>query len=50
MVFRHLFGRVKELWMWDISFGTRVADIEVLSKDEYEDNANGCRGGVDGRG
>lgn len=37
VVYRMMFGRVREFWMLDMGLGINVGDFEVLTEDEYED-------------
>lgn len=36
VLFRRLFGRVKELWMLDLGLGPIAGDFQVVSEEEYE--------------
>lgn len=37
VLFRRLFGSVKELWMLDMGLGPIRGDFHALSEDEYDD-------------
>lgn len=37
VVFRRMFGRVRELWMLDMGLGPRGGDFESLLEDKYDD-------------
>lgn len=37
VLYRRMFGRVREIWMFDMGLGFAEGDSEPISEDEYDD-------------